>query len=235
LLRAGGRGVGAHRDIAFALQEQRGDKRQTGAADEHQMCWAPERDVLTEDPVPDVVEWKADERVQPATGHQHAADGRVPGLGDLDGGRTGLVIRQDDRQRARDEQQEQTDQDEVVRRVGQRAGVAALADVQADVPDEAEHRADDRRDEQQRRQGDPAGPVHLAAGLVGQVLQPGDAALPVQIADPQQAGGDDAGCDGHPENLVEGGAPAFGSGRGHHGDLLGELCCHVPPHYVDEP
>jgi hypothetical protein len=56
----------------------------------------------------------------------------------------------------------------------------------------------------------------------------------MQIPDPQQAGGDDAGRDGHPENLVEGRAPAFGSGRGHYGDLPGELCCHVPPRCVDE-
>jgi hypothetical protein len=130
----------------MAISPSRSSSR---AADEHQMRWAPEGDVLTEDAVPDVVERETDQRVQAATGHQDAADGRVPGFGDLDGGRAGLVVRQDDRQRSGDEQQEQADQDEVVRRVGQRPGVAALADVQADVPDEAEHRADDRRDEQQ--------------------------------------------------------------------------------------
>ena len=55
----------------------------------------------------------------------------------------GLSYGSTHRQAARDEEQEQAEQDEVVRRVGQRTGVAALADVQADVPDEAEQRADD--------------------------------------------------------------------------------------------
>ena len=73
-----------------------------------------------------------------------------------------------------------------MRGVSQRAGVAALADVQADVPDEAEQRRDDGGGEQEDLQRDPGRPLELGAQPLGQLLQPGDASLPVQVADPQQ-------------------------------------------------
>ncbi len=162
-------------------------RREACAADHHQVGGPPQRDVLAEDAVPDVVEREADQCVQAAAGHQDTADRRVPVAGDPHRGRAGLVVRQHDRHAARDEEQEQAEQDEVVRRVGQRSRVAALADVQADVPDEAEQRADERRDEQRHRQRHPRRPLELAAGLLGEVVQPGDAPGSVQVADPAAA------------------------------------------------
>ena len=150
------------RPTALVLQHQHREQRKTGAADHHQMRWAPKGYVLSEDPVPDVVERKPDHRVHPAARHQHAADRRIPVARDAHRRRTGLVERQHDRQHARDEDAEQADDDEVVRRVGQRAGVAAVADVPADIPDEPEQGADDRRGEDQDRQRHPGRPVEFA-------------------------------------------------------------------------
>ena len=59
-----GRSALAARAGAHALGEQDGlaDERHAGAADEHQVGRAPERHVLAEQPVPDVVEREADQR-----------------------------------------------------------------------------------------------------------------------------------------------------------------------------
>ena len=65
--------------------------------------------------------------------------------------------RQADREDAAGEDAEQAEQDEVVRRVRERPGVAPLADVQADVPVHAEQRRQQADRREQRRQGDPAG------------------------------------------------------------------------------
>ena len=51
---------------SLVIQEQRGQRRETGAADHHQVGGTPQRDVLTEDAVPDVVEGEARQCVQPA-------------------------------------------------------------------------------------------------------------------------------------------------------------------------
>ena len=69
----------------------------------------------------------------------------------------GFVLRQDDREEAGGEDAEQADEDEVVRRVGQRARVAALVDVQGDVPVHAEQR-DEQRDRRRRPEGSAAQP-----------------------------------------------------------------------------
>lgn len=201
--------VACHGHPALVLEQQHGDQRQPGAADEHQMCWTPERHVLAEDAVPDVVEREADQRVQAAQRHEHAADGGVPGAGDPDRGRSRLLVGQHHRQDTGDEQQEQPDQDEVVRRVGQRALVAALADVQAHVPDEAEQRADDGRGEQEDLERHPRRAVELAPEAFGEVVQPRDASLPVQVADPQQRGRDDGRDGRQSDHLVESGAAAL--------------------------
>ena len=171
--------------LALALQHQHREKREAGAADHHQMRWAPKGDVLPEDPVPDVVEREPGHRVQPAAGHQHAADRCVPVTRDAHRGRAGLVEGQDDRRHSPQEDAEQPDDDEVVRGVGQGAGVASVADVPADVPDEPEQGADDRRGVNQNRQGYPAGPVEYLAQLVGDPRQPLDAMGAVGMAHPQ--------------------------------------------------
>ena len=204
-----GRSVIAHRLEALVVEHDRRQRGEAGAADHHQMGRPPQRDVLAEDAVPDVVEWEARECVEAAPGHQDAADGCVPGAGDPHGRRPRLVVRQHAGQAAGDEEKEQSEQDEVVRGVGQRSRVTALADVQADVPDEPEQRADQGRDEQCQRQRHPRWPLELASGPLGEVVQPGDAALPMQIADPQEPHGDDEGHRRHSDYLVERGATAL--------------------------
>src|SRR5277367_2184290 len=113
------------------------------------MCWAPERYVLAEDAVPDVIEREADHRVEAAAGHQHAAKRGVPVAGDAHRCRPRPVEGQYHGEHAGQEDTEKTDDDEVVRRVGQRTRIAPIADVPADIPDEAEQRADDRCGEYQ--------------------------------------------------------------------------------------
>ena len=124
--------------LAFTLQYEHRKQGKTRTADHHQMRWAPKGNVLSEDSVPDVVEREADHRVQPATGHQHAADRCVPVPRDAHRRGAGLLERQDDGHHSGQEHPEQPDDDEVVRRVGQRTGIAPVADMPADVPDEAE-------------------------------------------------------------------------------------------------
>src|SRR3954447_10513559 len=108
------------------------------------MSWAPQRDVLAEDAVPDVVEREAHHGVEAAAGQQYPADRGVPIAGDAYRGRSWLVERQHNRDHPCQENAEQADDDEVVGRVGQRSRVAAVADMPTDVPDETEQGADDR-------------------------------------------------------------------------------------------
>ena len=132
------------------------------------MGWAPQRHVLAEDAVPDVIEREADHRVEAAAGHQNAADRRVPVAGDAHRCRARFVERQYHRDHAGHKDAEQADDDEVMRRIGQRTGVAAIADVPADIPDEAEQRADDRRREHQDGQRDPRWAVELVVPAIPQ-------------------------------------------------------------------
>ena len=115
-----------------------------------------ERHVLAEQPVPDVVEREAEQRVEAGGGEQDAADRHVPALDEAHGGRARLLVQ---RHRAGEdaagEDAEQPEQDEEVGRVGQRALVAADADVQADVPEHAEQRGEQRQRREDRRQRDP--------------------------------------------------------------------------------
>jgi hypothetical protein len=163
----------------------------------------PQGHVLAEDAVPDVVKGESEQRVQAAARHQQSAHRRVPIAGDSHRGRARLVVRQHARQATGDEQQEQPEEDEVVRRVGQRPGVPAVADVQADVPDKAEQRRDDRCDEQGDGQRHPRRSLEPAARPFGEAVQPGDLAGPVQVADPQQGHSDDQPGDGHADDLAE--------------------------------
>ena len=50
-------------ELRLAVQQDDAGGRQAGATDEHQVGGAPQGDVLAEEPVPDVVEREADERV----------------------------------------------------------------------------------------------------------------------------------------------------------------------------
>jgi hypothetical protein len=159
--------------------------------------------------MPDVVEWKAHQRVETAAGHHDSADRGVPVIGDAHRGGAGLVLfaqRQHHRGAAGDEDAEEADQDEVVRGICQRAVIPAVADVQADVPDEAEQRTDDRRDEHGDRQRDPRRSFEAPSGPVGQAGQPGDLVIAVHPADPQQHRRDHGAGDSQRDDLADGGA-----------------------------
>ena len=111
---------------------------------------------------------KAGERERATGEQQHAADGRVPVAGDAHRAAPGPLGGEDHREEAGDEAAEQPGEDQVVRRVGERAGVAALVDVQGDVPVHPEQR-DEQRDRGDRaREGRPAGQPGLALGPVGE-------------------------------------------------------------------
>ena len=56
--------------FALVLQHEHREQGEVGAADHHQMGGAPQRHVLAEDAMPDVVEREADHRVHSAAGHQ---------------------------------------------------------------------------------------------------------------------------------------------------------------------
>ena len=56
------RAVALHRADDLDLQDGDGEQRHRGAADEHEVRRAPERDVLAEEPVPLVVEREAEQR-----------------------------------------------------------------------------------------------------------------------------------------------------------------------------
>ena len=135
--------VGGQSAVALLLEDQQADDRQTRAGDQHQVGRAPQRDVLAEQPVPDVVEGKAEQCVEAGPGEQQAADGHVPALDEVHRRGAGLLAQ---RHRAGEdaagEDAEQPEEDEVVRRVGQRAGVAADVDVQRDVPEHPEQGAE---------------------------------------------------------------------------------------------
>ena len=101
------------------------ERRQRGAAEQLQVGRAPERHVLAEDAVPDVVEREAGEREARADEDQHAAERRLEAAGERSAPRPRLLRGEEDRQQAGEEDPEQPGEDEVVRDVGERAGVAA--------------------------------------------------------------------------------------------------------------
>ena len=53
------------------------------------------------------------------------------------------------------------------------------------------------------------GRLNLRPAYSARLLQPRDAALPVQVADPEQPSGDDHGHDRHADHLIECGAAAL--------------------------
>jgi len=149
--------LGVH---ALGEQDRLADERHAGAADEHEVGRAPERHVLPEHAVPEVVEREA-EQGEPARGrHEHAADRRVPIGADPHGGAPRpLADGEGHREHAGGEDAEEADEDQVVRRVGERAVVAAVVGVDRDVP----HHPHERRE--QRGAGDGGGEGHPARQL----------------------------------------------------------------------
>ncbi len=70
----GARTVRGDVPAALLLQHEPTDDRQAGAGDEHEVGGAPERDVLAEEPVPDVVEREAEQRVEAGARDEQPTD-----------------------------------------------------------------------------------------------------------------------------------------------------------------
>ncbi len=197
-----------HGNLGLTVQQDDAGGGESRAADQHQVGRAPEGHVLAEEAVPHVVEREADQRIQATGGDEDAADRGVPRAGDLDRGDAGLltVSREDDGGHAGDEECEESVEDQVVRRVGERSGVAAAAGVEADVPHEAEQGDDQGAADEDRRDGGPARLAVLDAEAVTELLEPVDAVGPVGPRNDQQDRGDEAGSDAQADDLTKLGA-----------------------------
>ena len=200
-------GVAPDRRDRLAHQHHAAERRERGAADQHQVGRAPERHVLAEQPVPHVVEREACERERAASGHHQTAERRPPVAAEVDGGLgRALGAGQRDRHYARHEHAVEADQDQVVRGVGERTSVTAVVDVQGDVPVHAEHSGEQRDPEQHRWHGGPrrqAGVPLRPAPDTGQDLQPAAAMPHDQVRD--QSCGDERPCRG-PDGLADRGS-----------------------------
>src|SRR5581483_29735 len=187
-------------------QDRGPDQRHRGAADQHQVGRAPERDVLAEQAVPDVVEREADQRER-RTGHdQDPAEWRVPVAADPDRAAAGPGAGQDDGEEAGGEDAEEAGEDEVVGGVGERPGVAADVDVQGDVPVHPEER------QKQRAAGDPARqrrPARQAADggrEASEAAEHGDPPAAVPGAEGDERRGQDGGGGRGADHLADRGA-----------------------------
>ena len=206
-------------------QHRVSDQGQTGAPDQHQMGRAPERHVLPEQPVPDVVERKAEQRECAAGEKRDAGDRRVPVARDPDGGATRPALGKHDREEAGAEEAEQPGEDEVVGGVGERSGVAADVDVQGDVPVHPEQGRQQGERGDLRRQRGPDREPGGASGRLGGAPEKAGAPAPVRPAEGEQEGGDRGRGGGRERDLTERGAPGrlrAGRGEGRRGD--GEQC-----------
>ncbi len=133
---------GLHRPHDLGLDDGDAQQRHHRAADQHEVRRAPERDVLAEEAVPEVVERKGGQGEQAGEHHQHAAERGVPVAGDADRGRAGAVgaflVAEADREEAGREDAVQAAEDEEVAGVAPDALVASLVEVDRDVPVQAE-------------------------------------------------------------------------------------------------
>ena len=199
-----------------ALGEQREDRQQAErrTAEHHQVRRPPERDVLAEEPVPDVVEGEPGQREGGAGHQQDPADRHIPRRRQPQGRRPRPLLGQHDRQPSGREDPEEAEQDEVVRGVRQRAGVAPVVDVQRDVPVQAEGRGDQRDRGDAGRERGPAWEAADAAGDGGGAAEEGDPAGSMPEPEHEERDGEDRGRRGGEDHLADRGAAGRGGGRG---------------------
>ena len=198
-------GSGLH---ALGKQNGLADQGHPGAPDHHQVRRSPERHVLAEEAVPDVVEREPEQAEGTTDGDEDAAHWCVPLLADAQRRGTGPVslLRQAHREGPGAEDPEQPDEDQVVGWVCERPWIAAGVDVERDVPVHPGERDEQRSCRDERWKGGPRRQADGPCGAVRRLPQIGEAAGPVAVAegaDRGEAGQTHAGCDG---DLVEGGA-----------------------------
>ena len=176
---------------ALHQQDHAAERRHRGAAEQQQVRRAPQRHVLAEDAVPDVVEREAGERDARADEDQHAAQRCLEPAGERQPGRAGLLGGEEDGEQAGEEHAEQPDEDEVVRGVGERARVAPRVEVRRDVPVHAEHRDQQRAGEHGERERAPRRQAGLALGVEAEGVQQLDPAGAVAEHEVEHRGGHD--------------------------------------------
>src|SRR3954471_9528239 len=176
---------------------------------------APQRDVLSEEAVPEVVEREAEEAEGAADGDEEAADGGVPVADEVNGGGARAPLRQRDGEVAGGEDAEEPEEDQVVGRVGERPGVTTGVDVERDVPVHAEERHEERGGRHERRERGPAGKAGDAFAPSGRPTQVADAAGAVASAEPHDESAERErhhACDRHLVERRAAGGGAVGTG-----------------------
>jgi hypothetical protein len=195
------------------LEDPDAEDREARAAEEQQVGGAPERHVLPEQPVPDVVHGERQQRHGAADEDHHRPE-RHPQLArDLQRDVARLALRERHRDDPAEEDAEQAGEDEVVRRVGERALVAPLGYVQGDVPVHAEDGDEQAAADEGGGEGGPAGQPGLALGDARELADPLDLPGTVRPHDPQEARRHDRSARGRDDHLVDGRA-AGGLGGG---------------------
>jgi hypothetical protein len=172
---------------SFREQDPDPERRQRRAADHEDVGRSPQRHVLAEQAVPDVVEGEARQGEDAAQEHQHPAERGVPPLEKLDRGARAPAGPEQDGSAAGQHDPYEPTEDEEVGRVRERAGVAPVVDVGGDVPVEAEARGDQRHGGDRRGQGDPARQPRDAADRGGRARERARAASPVGLAEGERA------------------------------------------------
>ena len=196
----------ARRAAALDQQQPRGDRRQRGAADHQHVGRAPERDVLAEEAVPDVVEREAEHGDRAAQQQQRAAERDAPAGRQRERRAVAIVGAEHAGQEAGQRDAAEPEQDRVVRDVGERAGVAAVVDVGGDVPEEAEGGDPERAERDQHRQRRPARHGHHALGQARQAAEQRHAPRAMAGAEHQRGGGQHARHERRGDEILHGGA-----------------------------
>ena len=195
--------AGAH---ALAEQDPDRERRERRAGDHQDVGRAPQRHVLAEEAVPEVVEREPGDRERAADEQEHAAERGMPALADLDRRRGLAAGAQQHGDEAGEDDPRQAGEDEVVGRVGERAGVATVVDVRGDVPVEAEHGDQQGTARDRAGQRDPARQAGHASGEAREAVERRDAALTVGPREHQPARREHHRDDRRDDELAGGGA-----------------------------
>ena len=147
----------------------------------------PQRHVLPEDPVPDVVERQGGEAERRAEDHQRAAHRHPPAAAEAHPGRARLLaVGEPEAQHPGGERAEEAEQHRPVAGVAQRAVVAPVVDVVADVPEAAAHHEQQRHDPDEGRQRGPRRQPEDERGRRAGAREQARAPAPVRLDQPQQ-------------------------------------------------
>jgi hypothetical protein len=213
-------GIAAQRHDRLGDEDHPAQHRQRAAADQHQVGRAPQRHVLSEDAMPQVVEREPRER-EGAGGRDHQpANGRPPVAAEVYGGSAWpLPPPQRHGQRAGEQRAIEPDEDEVVGRVGERAVVATVVDVQGDVPVHPEGRREQRDAHHRRGQGRPTRQARLALGEAREMVEPADAPAAVTRDHQRDDRRDEQRADGRADRLAVAAPPAGSSPLPARGEL----------------